>query len=437
MPKVSIIVPVYNAENVIRRCVDSILQQEFTDFELLLMDDGSKDGSGAILDEYAARDSRITVVHKPNSGVSDTRNQALGMAQGTYIQFLDADDWITKDATRLLVRAMEEHDADLVISDFYRVVGDNTSRKGDITAKDVISREEYGEWMLKNPADYYYGVLWNKLFKRSIVQQYGLRMDETLHWCEDFIFNMEYILHVDRIFALQIPIYYYVKTEGSLVSMGMNLPGIVSMKTNVIKYYDNFYKHLYDDDEYMKKRPEIYRFLIDYARDDAAIPGLPGTKKLGQEIVPVHVSPSIESNVFTDLYYSQKLLDTLLERTGAQYGLDLKEMKVVMYLRFAGSEKNLKEAADLIGLSQPGVIGCMQKLLLKRYIKFNFSGMVLSHESVFLDAEFTADGQVVSAAIDQVMDDFERIRYGELTETGREKLRAELRQELERVKRAL
>ena len=92
MPKVSIIVPVYNAEAVLRRCVDSILAQEFRDFELLLMDDGSKDSSGAICDEYASMDGRVRVVHKENSGVSDTRNQALDMARGEYVAFLDCDD---------------------------------------------------------------------------------------------------------------------------------------------------------------------------------------------------------------------------------------------------------------------------------------------------------------------------------------------------------
>ena len=101
-PKVSIIIPVYNAEKAVRRCVDSVLDQEYTDFELLLMDDGSKDGSPAILDEYAEKDERVRVVHKENSGVSATRNMALDMARGDWVQFLDADDWITKDATKLL-----------------------------------------------------------------------------------------------------------------------------------------------------------------------------------------------------------------------------------------------------------------------------------------------------------------------------------------------
>ena len=108
-PMVSIIVPVYNTEQYLRRCIDSIVNQEYTDFELLLIDDGSKDSSGVICDEYAEKDARVRVIHKENSGVSDSRNCALDHAKGKYIQFLDSDDWITPDATRLLVRSAEEY----------------------------------------------------------------------------------------------------------------------------------------------------------------------------------------------------------------------------------------------------------------------------------------------------------------------------------------
>ena len=96
-PTVSIIVPVYNAEKYLKRCVDSILSQDYRDFELLLMDDGSSDGSAEICDGYERADSRVHVVHKENTGVSDTRNQALDMARGTFIQFLDSDDWIVPE----------------------------------------------------------------------------------------------------------------------------------------------------------------------------------------------------------------------------------------------------------------------------------------------------------------------------------------------------
>ena len=108
MPRVSIIVPVYNAGAEIKRCVDSILTQEYQDFELFLMDDGSTDSSPRILDEYAEQDERVRVYHKENSGVSDTRNQAMRLARGEYIQFVDADDWIHPDMYENLLAGAEK-----------------------------------------------------------------------------------------------------------------------------------------------------------------------------------------------------------------------------------------------------------------------------------------------------------------------------------------
>ena len=108
MSKVSIIVPVYNAEKAIGRCIDSILKQDYEDIEVILVDDGSKDSSLEIITRYAETDKRVKTVHKENGGVSSTRNLALSLAQGDYIQFLDADDWIPFDSTKLMVREMEE-----------------------------------------------------------------------------------------------------------------------------------------------------------------------------------------------------------------------------------------------------------------------------------------------------------------------------------------
>ncbi len=128
-PTVSIIIPIYNAEKNLPRCIESVLKQEYTNFELILVDDGSSDSSGAICDEYREKEHRIRVIHKKNTGVSDSRNIGISMAQGEYIQFLDSDDWITSEATGLMVRMAEEHHCDMVISDFYRVVGEQKSQK--------------------------------------------------------------------------------------------------------------------------------------------------------------------------------------------------------------------------------------------------------------------------------------------------------------------
>ena len=114
---ISIIVPVYNTEKYLRRCIDSVLAQTYQDFELLLIDDGSKDSSGAICDEYAAQDARVRVFHKENGGVSSARNVGLDNARGEWITFVDADDWIESDMLELLLRKGEETGADIVMGD--------------------------------------------------------------------------------------------------------------------------------------------------------------------------------------------------------------------------------------------------------------------------------------------------------------------------------
>lgn len=329
MPKVSVIVPAYNAEKAIGRCLDSILGQDFSDFELIVIDDGSTDATPSILDGYAARDGRVRVVHKANAGVSTARNDALDLARGDYVQFLDADDWITQDATTLLVRTMEEGAADMVIADFYRVVGERVARKGDIDEDGPLTREQYADLMMQAPADYYYGVLWNKLFRRSLIERHHLRMDPDISWSEDFIFNMEYVLRCDRIVPLRTPVYYYVKTQGSLVESNSSLAGTVRMKLSVIEYYRQFYRNVYDDEGYRARSLWLNAFLFDVAGDGGAMPLAPGTVRLGSELGEACVSGELEGPLPV-LRYAGLLLDRYLERAASGYRLDVRDIKALL-----------------------------------------------------------------------------------------------------------
>lgn len=370
-PMVSIIVPVYNAENYLNRCIDSILNQEYTDFELLLADDGSSDSSGAICDTYAASDDRIRVIHKPNTGVSDTRNAAIRQARGTYLQFLDSDDWITPDATKLFVRAATEHNCDLVIADFYRVVGERVSHKGDIEDDGVLTREEFAEHMMENPADFYYGVLWNKLYRRDIIEKYGLQMDVSVSWCEDFLFNLEYILHANIFYALQAPIYYYVKTKGSLVAtQGISISKTIKMKFMVFEYYNNFYKNVYDEKDYEKKRLSVYRFFVDAASDGAVAPTLlPGVSKLGDERASVNSDAVAQEGILAEAYRDRKLLERYVETVGLRHDLTLKEASLLLHLSQTNTLTSRKELADFTGMSKSTLSGTLQKLVSKNLIK--------------------------------------------------------------------
>ena len=369
-PMVSIVVPIYNAEQYLRRCVDSILNQEYTDFELLLVNDGSTDASGDICEEYGDQDPRVIVIQKENTGVSDSRNRALDRARGKYLQFLDSDDWITPDATRLFVRAAEEYGCDMVISDFYRVVGERLSTKGDIEEEGVLTREEFAAHMIENPADFYYGVLWNKLYRRDIVEEHNLRMDTDINWCEDFMFNLEYIRYAKVFYALHAPIYYYVKRKGSLASQGINISKTVKMKLNVFEYYNNFYKHVLEEEDYEKNRLQVYRFFIDAAGDGTVPPSiLPGSKKLGDERVFVNTEILQAEGLAGEDYRKRKLLEHYLEPVALKGDLKVMDVRLLLCLCEKHEWDSRRELADFAGISRTNLTSGLQRLTMKGFLK--------------------------------------------------------------------
>ncbi|MGN0405127.1 MAG: glycosyltransferase family 2 protein [Bariatricus sp.] len=411
-PTVSIIVPVYNAEATISRCIESIINQEYRDFELLLIDDGSTDSSGTICDRYAAEDSRIRLIHKENTGVSETRNMALDLACGTYLQFLDSDDWITPNATRLFVEEAERYHCDMVISDFYRVVGKRVAQKGDIDDDCVLTQEEFSAHMLQNPADFYYGVLWNKLYRRDIVEKYHLRMNPEISWCEDFMFNLEYIRHAEVFYALQVPIYYYVKTKGSLASQGMSISKTIKMKLMVFEYYNNFYKHVLDEEDYEKNRLQVYRFLVDAAGDGAVPPSFfSGSKKLGEERNRVSQEVVAGEGILMDDYRSRKLLDYYLEPIAQKNSLTLNEVRLLLYLSQLRHIGTRKEMADFAGITVRSLSLLLQRLSLKNMLKYEENRTTKELKITFLPLAAPIQNEIAAA-----QGNFEQAKYAGFTE---------------------
>ena len=411
-PTVSIIVPVYNAEATISRCIESIINQEYRDFELLLIDDGSTDSSGTICDRYAAEDSRIRLIHKENTGVSETRNMALDLACGTYLQFLDSDDWITPNATRLFVEEAERYHCDMVISDFYRVVGKRVAHKGDIDDDCVLTQEEFSAHMLQNPADFYYGVLWNKLYRRDIVEKYHLRMNPEISWCEDFMFNLEYIRHAEVFYALQVPVYYYVKTKGSLASQGMSISKTIKMKLMVFEYYNNFYKHVLDEEDYEKNRLQVYRFLVDAAGDGAVPPSFfSGSKKLGEERNSVSQEVVAGEGILMDDYRDRKLLDYYLEPIAQKNNLTLGEVRLLLYLSQLRHIGTRKEIADFAGITVRSLSLLLQRLSLKNMLKYEENRTTKELKITFLPLASPIQNEIAAA-----QSNFEQAKYAGFTE---------------------
>lgn len=203
MPQISIIVPIYNNEKYVSRCIDSILAQTFRDFELILIDDGSADSSGKICDKYAQKDNRITVVHKENSGTSSARNYGLEISTGKYITFVDSDDCILPNYLADIC-----YDYDLVICGVETIgnekVIDFANREGVLSNK-----SEIGNWFIADCNTLYLTAICSKLFRRDIIIDNQLRFNTTLVRGEDTIFVFNYLCHCKNIKLVQSTPYHY------------------------------------------------------------------------------------------------------------------------------------------------------------------------------------------------------------------------------------
>ena len=264
-PLVSIIVPIYNAALGLVTCLESIKRQKYRHLEILLVNDGSSDSSLEICRMYARLDARMQIINKENSGVSCTRNVAIERAKGKYLQFVDADDCLDENATRLMVEAMEENKSDMVISHYCMVTrGEHTTVFGFLPPQGVITKEEFARELIKEPASFYYSVMWNKLYRRDIIMEHNIRCSETLSWSEDLLFNLEYIRYAERFTSLRTPVYYYTRQGHKSLSIFVSPSVLLPAKAELFKYYKQLYMDL---GLYEAYRLNIYGYLIAIAHD--------------------------------------------------------------------------------------------------------------------------------------------------------------------------
>ena len=279
-PLVSIIVPAYNAAGCIARCVESIVSQSYQELEILLLNDGSRDDTLAICRKLAEADPRIRVIDKLNTGAADTRSCGLALARGEYIQFADSDDYLLPGCTANLVAAARRSRADLVLAPYRMMVprrdGGYDTREYSLLPAGEYSKVDYLWQLTGHAAAFYYGVLWNKLYRRSIVEEGGLRCDPEVSWCEDFLFNLEYIRRARLIAATAQPVYCYVKRPGSLVATQATLARTVEMKRTMFAAYKQLYQAL---DLYDEQKLRVYGYLVSAAKDGGSValrpPALP------------------------------------------------------------------------------------------------------------------------------------------------------------------
>lgn len=215
---VSIIIPVYNCISWIEAVIQDILHQTYQDFEIIIIDDGSDDGGGLLCDGFMRMDQRIYVVHTENHGVSHARNEGIKRARGRYLWFVDADDRIERESLSALVFPfLSQENVDLVIGKF-----ENERNLWQSALSGVVDQSSFLDDFSKCIHGFYYGALWNKLYKREIIQNNNLWFPEDLSWCEDYLFNLEYYSHLKRMVGyISRSVYIYKTRENSLVTKVM------------------------------------------------------------------------------------------------------------------------------------------------------------------------------------------------------------------------
>lgn len=258
MPKVSIIVPIYNVSKYLSNCIESIIAQSYKDYECILVDDGSTDGSSEICDLFANKDKRITVIHKKNEGLSSARNAGLEVANGKYYVFVDSDDKIEPDMLNDCITSMEKSQSDLIVFNFQKIKDDGEViwKSNCGTGTYSITNEEYRfdfvlHFLFDNKI---YWPVWNKIYSADIIKKYRLRFENNKKiFSEDGCFNMYYMLHISKMNIIEGVYYDYLQRPGSLMegnSSDIKLRQFVALSEKYYEYlnkvgFDFFKRHYY------------------------------------------------------------------------------------------------------------------------------------------------------------------------------------------------
>lgn len=215
---ISVIIPVYNVEQYVESCLNSVINQSYFNLEIILVDDGSTDKSGEICDQYALKDSRIKVIHEENAGLGEARNRGLRIASGDYICFVDSDDWIEEDYCKELVKAAERTNSDIAICGYNECFKDGKTPKVKYDDCFTTTGKEILHYTMTANSKYWFNIsVWNKLYKREIIS--GLWFKSRVY--EDIMYNAGSMYRANKIAYINQCLYNYrTNREGSIISKG-------------------------------------------------------------------------------------------------------------------------------------------------------------------------------------------------------------------------
>ncbi|MBR1425411.1 glycosyltransferase [bacterium] len=254
MIKVSIIVPVYNVEEYLSKCLDSLINQTLKGIEIICIDDGSTDRSSKILEKYANHDSRIKIINQPNQGVSIARNNGMIIAQGDYIGFCDSDDWVDPDFYEKLYNTAIKYDSNVSVAGIKKVKKNNKEFDFLRIKSEYYTEENFAKFELCDVPDFCY--VWNKIYKRSFLMKYELNFKPNITF-EDLLYTPQVLYHAKGVCSVPNTFYYY-KTRNT---------SIVHSKCNSVDYKKNcqvcsdFFREINIDISKLKTDVKRYKFL--------------------------------------------------------------------------------------------------------------------------------------------------------------------------------
>ena len=218
--KLSIVVAVYNIEQYLHKCVESLLAQTYSNLEIILVDDGATDGSGTICDDYAEKDSRVHAIHKTNGGLSDARNVGIEAATGTYLAFVDGDDWVDTDMYMCLIQELERTQSDIAVCRYRQIYRDATFDQSTGKVFVFEGKEALRAMLQEDEAIQIQNAAWNKLYRRAFL---GEQRFPKGKWYEDVVYTTKLLYKAHRIVYLDSAKYNYViDREGSIMNVGFN-----------------------------------------------------------------------------------------------------------------------------------------------------------------------------------------------------------------------
>lgn len=241
-PLISVIVPIYNVEKYLARCVDSIVNQTYKNLEIILVDDGSPDRCPQMCDDYAEKDSRIKVVHKKNGGLSDARNAGIDVATGEYISFIDSDDYVSDDFFECLLDVMNKKNSDIAECSVVKLYEDNRFDEfsDDLSVKTYDTQDAMSALIAENP---FHQHVWNKLYKTELVKDIPYAVGKLN---EDEFWTYQVFGRANKVARLNKTMYYYFQRSSSIMGVGYNIRRLDALegKANRQKYIENNFPEL-------------------------------------------------------------------------------------------------------------------------------------------------------------------------------------------------